>query len=139
MSWKRETVRFRHFDVSYPEEHIIQVTINRPEKLNCIDTTTSREIAEVWEQLDRDESLWVGIITGVGRAFCTGADLHGRSHRPGVCAQRFPRSRSDATAEWNDMNRAGVVNDMGAPGLAGLPRRFRLRQVAHRRQYAERP
>lgn len=25
--------------------------------------------------------------------------------------------------EWNEMNRSGVVNDMGAPGLAGLPRR----------------
>jgi enoyl-CoA hydratase/carnithine racemase len=26
-------------------------------------------------------------------------------------------------AEWNEMNKAGVVNDMTAPGLAGLPRR----------------
>ena len=25
--------------------------------------------------------------------------------------------------EWNEMNRAGIVNDMAAPGLAGLPRR----------------
>jgi enoyl-CoA hydratase/carnithine racemase len=25
--------------------------------------------------------------------------------------------------EWNEMNRTGVVNDMSAPGLAGLPRR----------------
>ncbi|KAL2158815.1 hypothetical protein VTH06DRAFT_4007 [Thermothelomyces fergusii] len=101
MSWKRDTVRFRHFYVSYPAEHVIQVTINRPDKLNCIDKATSREIAQVWEELDRDETLWVGIITGTGRAFCTGADLH----------------------EWNAMNEAGVVNDMAAPGLAGLPRR----------------
>lgn len=28
-----------------------------------------------------------------------------------------------AQTEWNEMNRSGVVNDMGAPGLAGLPRR----------------
>lgn len=27
------------------------------------------------------------------------------------------------TLEWNEMNRTGVVNDMSAPGLAGLPRR----------------
>lgn len=25
--------------------------------------------------------------------------------------------------EWNEMNMAGIVNDMAAPGLAGLPRR----------------
>ncbi|KAK4244830.1 Crotonase-like protein [Corynascus novoguineensis] len=101
MPSRRETVHFQHFDVSYPAEHIIQVTINRPDKLNCINKATSREIAQVWEQLDRDETLWVGIITGAGRAFCTGADLH----------------------EWNEMNRTGVVNSMAAPGLAGLPRR----------------
>ena len=78
MPGERPTVHFQHFDVSYPAEHVIQVTINRLEKLNCINKATSAEIAEVWKQLDRDESLWVGIITGVGRAFCTGADLHGK-------------------------------------------------------------
>jgi len=56
----------------------VQVTINRPDKLNCIDKATSREMAKVWEAFDQDESLWVGIITGAGRAFCTGADLHGQ-------------------------------------------------------------
>ncbi|KAL1836790.1 hypothetical protein VTJ49DRAFT_4647 [Mycothermus thermophilus] len=101
MTQPRQPVHHQHFYVSYPAEHVIQVTINRPDKLNCINKATSREIAQVWEQLDNDESLWVGIITGVGRAFCTGADLH----------------------EWNKMNQSGEVNSMAAPGLAGLPRR----------------
>lgn len=77
MSLRSQPLQFQHFNVSFPEEHIVQVTINRPDKLNCIDKATSREIAEIWERFDQDESLWVGIITGVGRAFCTGADLHG--------------------------------------------------------------
>jgi enoyl-CoA hydratase/carnithine racemase len=72
-------LNFRHFNVSFPHERIVQVTLNRPEKLNCIDKSTSSEIQEIWELFDRDESLRVGIITGAGRAFCTGADLHGRS------------------------------------------------------------
>ncbi|RDL33295.1 Uncharacterized protein BP5553_08734 [Venustampulla echinocandica] len=101
MSLRSRSRNFRHFYVSFPQERIVQVTLNRPEKLNCIDQATSREIQQVWELFDQDESLWVGIITGVGRAFCTGADLQ----------------------EWNEMNKAGVVNDMAAPGLAGLPRR----------------
>jgi len=68
--------------VSFPQERIIQVKLNRLDKLNCIDKTTSRELQEIWEAFDKDESLWVGIITGAGRAFCTGADLNGMLHQP---------------------------------------------------------
>lgn len=78
MSLRSRSLHFRHFNVSFPQERIVQVTLNRPEKLNCIDKATSGEIQEIWEHFDRDESLWVGIITGTGRAFCTGADLQGR-------------------------------------------------------------
>jgi enoyl-CoA hydratase/carnithine racemase len=76
-SLRSRPLHFRHFYVSFPQERIVQVTLNRPEKLNCIDKATSREIQEIWEIFDQDESLWVGIITGTGRAFCTGADLQG--------------------------------------------------------------
>jgi enoyl-CoA hydratase/carnithine racemase len=77
MSLRSRPLNHRHFDVSFPEERIVQVTLNRTDKLNCIDQATSREIQEIWELFDQDESLWVGIITGAGRAFCTGADLQG--------------------------------------------------------------
>ncbi|OKL63066.1 hypothetical protein UA08_01919 [Talaromyces atroroseus] len=104
---KSRPPQYQSFIVSFPHDKVIQVTLNRPEKLNCISKATSREIQQIWNLFDRDESLWVGIITGSGRAFCTGADLQGTSER----------------AEWNELNKAGVVNDMTAPGLAGLPRR----------------
>lgn len=78
MSLKSKPSQYKHFDVSFPDEHIVQVTLNRPGKLNCIDQATSKEIAQIWEWFDQDESLLVGIITGNGRAFCTGADLGGK-------------------------------------------------------------
>lgn len=86
-SLRSQALRFRHFSVTFPGEHIVQVTLDRQDKLNCVDKATSREIAGIWEQFDQDESLWVGIITGAGRAFCTGADLIGESARrrpPGI-------------------------------------------------------
>lgn len=83
MSLRSRSLQFQNFDVTFPDERVVQVTLKRPQKLNSIDLATSREIAEIWEHFDRDESLWVGIITGTGRAFCTGADLHGGlSHCP---------------------------------------------------------
>lgn len=77
MSLRAGPTEFRHFNVSFPAERIVQVSLNRPEKMNCIDQATSQEIKEIWEKFDRDDDLWVGIITGVGKAFCTGADLQG--------------------------------------------------------------
>lgn len=119
MALRSRALNYRHFNVSFPEEKIVQVTLNRPEKLNCVDKATSQEIAEIWELFDQDESLWVGIITGVGRAFCTGADLQGMFFIPVIIV----RELMGRCAEWNAMNKAGVFNDMAAPGLAGLPRR----------------
>lgn len=79
MSLRSRNLQFQNLDVSFPSEHIVQVTLNRPEKLNCIDKATSQQIQSIWEQFDQDENLCVGIITGSGRAFCTGADLQGKS------------------------------------------------------------
>lgn len=77
MSLRSRPASYEHFSVSFPHERVVQVTLTRTDKLNSINKATSREIQEVWELFDQDESLWVGIITGTGRAFCTGADLHG--------------------------------------------------------------
>jgi 1,4-dihydroxy-2-naphthoyl-CoA synthase len=77
MSLRTRAGSYKNFTVTFPRPKVVQVTLDRPEKLNCIDNGTSKEIAKIWEALDEDETLWVGIITGNGRAFCTGADLAG--------------------------------------------------------------
>jgi enoyl-CoA hydratase/carnithine racemase len=89
MSLRSRNLQHKHFNVSFPDDRIVQVTLNRPDKLNCVDQATSKEIAEIWELFDQDESLLVGIITGNGRAFCTGADLGGRLDT--IAALSYPR------------------------------------------------
>ena len=63
--------------LSFPRTHILLVTLARPGSLNCIDQAGHRELELVWQWLDEEPSLRVGIVTGDGRAFCTGADLKG--------------------------------------------------------------
>lgn len=77
MSLRSISRHYEHFRVEFPDKRIVLVKLDRTKKLNCINQKTSREIAEVWDLFDQDDSLWVGIITGVGRVFCTGADLQG--------------------------------------------------------------
>jgi enoyl-CoA hydratase/carnithine racemase len=52
------------------------VTINRPEKLNALDTEMMLRLGELWEEFRHDDGLRAAVITGAGdRAFCSGRDL----------------------------------------------------------------
>jgi crotonobetainyl-CoA hydratase len=51
------------------------VTLDRP-KANAIDVPTSKALYQAFESLQNDPTLRVGIITGTGRFFSAGWDLH---------------------------------------------------------------
>ncbi|MGH7663450.1 MAG: enoyl-CoA hydratase/isomerase family protein [Gemmatimonadaceae bacterium] len=51
------------------------LTLDRPEKLNAFAGRMRGEIAEGLEELERDASVRVIVITGAGRGFCAGGDV----------------------------------------------------------------
>src|ERR671938_1723714 len=51
------------------------ITLNRPEVLNAFDFQMLRELARACEDASWDDEIRVVVLTGVGRAFCVGADL----------------------------------------------------------------
>ena len=59
------------------EQHgIFIITINRPEKMNCIDEHTGQLLKQAWLMFRDSDHLLVAIITGSGtQSFCSGADL----------------------------------------------------------------
>jgi len=58
------------------DNRIAVLTLNRPEKMNAFNTTLLREIGEAAEDVRFDDDIRVLIITGAGRAFCSGADIY---------------------------------------------------------------
>jgi enoyl-CoA hydratase len=57
------------------DDHIVRITIDRPEARNSADMEHFKQLREAWERFDSDRDAWVAVITGVGDAFFTGADL----------------------------------------------------------------
>lgn len=57
------------------KRHILLVTLNRAEKRNAINFEMAEELEKIWKDFERDNELYVGIITGEGGNFCSGADL----------------------------------------------------------------
>ncbi len=68
---------------------IFTITLDRP-KANAIDVATSRALYAAFAQLQRDPDLRVGIITGVGRFFSAGWDLHSAAHGEAIDADHGP-------------------------------------------------
>ena len=58
-------------------DHVLTITLNRPDRLNAFTPTMGRELIEAFDQADADDDVRAIIVTGEGRGFCAGADLAG--------------------------------------------------------------
>jgi len=55
---------------------VLIARLDGPEHLNAYDGPTLKAVAAAWAELDADDDLVVGVLTGTGdRAFCVGADI----------------------------------------------------------------
>ena len=57
-------------------DHVGWITLNRPERLNALTFEVYRELADAFAALRDAEDVRAVVITGMGRAFCSGGDVH---------------------------------------------------------------
>ena len=55
--------------------HVGIITMNRPETLNALSSDMLHELSNALDEAERNEDIFVLIITGAGRAFVAGADI----------------------------------------------------------------
>ncbi|KAH7868732.1 ClpP/crotonase-like domain-containing protein [Lentinula edodes] len=61
--------------VSFPDEHVMLLTLNRPKSRNAMTPQMQRDLETVLDWFSEESGLWVAIVTGAGKLFCAGADL----------------------------------------------------------------
>lgn len=65
--------------ITFPRKHVVLVTINRPQAMNCLPFEATVELVAFWKWYDTDPGLRCAVITGSGqKAFCAGMDLKQR-------------------------------------------------------------
>lgn len=75
-----------HLLIDRPIEGVVRLTLNRPDTLNSLSRELVKDFSAALDNLAEDSSCRVVIVTGAGRAFCSGQDMRAAAHRqiPGV-------------------------------------------------------
>ena len=82
--------------------NVVTVTLNRPDSLNAINRLLRQELAEAIAEFDGDQEAFVAVITGAGRAFCSGRDLKERAddNAQGVQAKASASMTKESPFMW---------------------------------------
>ena len=67
------TIQTEHFDYS-EAEGVATIRLNRPERLNALTFDSYAELRDTFVELRTRESARAVVITGTGRAFCSGGE-----------------------------------------------------------------
>ena len=55
--------------------NVLLITLNRPEVRNAVNAALAEGVGNALEELDADDGVSVGVLTGAGGFFCAGMDL----------------------------------------------------------------
>lgn len=70
---------------------VLIITLNRPEAKNAATAAMAQQMAEILDDFEANDELFVAVITGAGKTFCSGMDLKGfvRGERPSIDGRGF--------------------------------------------------
>jgi enoyl-CoA hydratase/carnithine racemase len=66
---------WKHFDFDV-SDGVATITLNRPERLNALTLDVYADLRDLFTELPHRDDVRVAILTGTGRGFCSGGDVH---------------------------------------------------------------
>src|SRR5690349_1016343 len=77
--------------IETPLPHVTLLRLNRPDRLNAMSVQLCLELKDSLERVAMDNQCRVIVLTGSGRAFCSGLDLKDPSIIPNIDGLTIPR------------------------------------------------
>jgi enoyl-CoA hydratase/carnithine racemase len=69
-------MRYEKVIVEKGENHVAEITMNRPENLNTFDSVMAKELYRALLEMDEDNGVRVVLLKGAGKSFCAGIDVN---------------------------------------------------------------
>ena len=92
------------------DEGVCVVKINRPTKLNAMNIDVAKEIITIFQQLDKDDSVKVIVLTGEGdKAFSAGADIEYMSKISADESEIYAKLGQEVTATVENVSKPTIA------------------------------
>ena len=101
--------------------HIATITLNRPGKLNALNSQMTAEFHSALDELSDEADIRVVLLTGAGRGFCSGADVNELLEGSQAPSATIPETDVTALSSHIRRNRQPVIAAVnGVAAGAGL-------------------
>jgi enoyl-CoA hydratase len=104
--------------VEHPVEHVAVITLQRPERLNAMSIELVSQLHDALEEVAEQNDTWVVVVTGAGRAFCSGLDLRDTGVVPNIDGLQVGRIAQRAMRHYSRL--ALTVRRMPQPVIAAV-------------------
>ena len=85
------------------------ITLNRPDQMNAFTPQMGQEVAQAFDETDKNPDVRAVVMTGAGKAFCAGADLSAGAEAFALMQQaREAGEFDDKDPKWRDTG--GLMN-----------------------------
>jgi 2-(1,2-epoxy-1,2-dihydrophenyl)acetyl-CoA isomerase len=111
--------RYEHLLIETTAAGVRTITLNRPEKLNAVNLQLADELPRAVAEASSDDDVRVVVITGAGRGFCAGLELHPANVQAMTELRRSSRHERLDDLHWVGRWALSIVN-CDKPVLAAI-------------------
>ncbi len=124
-------------------DQVATITLNRPERMNAFGGRMRQEIVEALEDVAADNDVRVVVITGAGKAFCTGGDVEEfasgstQALSPTISSERHAMSKAVLAINRMEKPVIAAVNGIAAGGGCNLALACDIRIASDKARFSQ--
>ncbi|MBW2249466.1 MAG: enoyl-CoA hydratase/isomerase family protein [Deltaproteobacteria bacterium] len=113
-------MKYEKVIVETGENHVAEITLNRPENLNTFNSKMAGELAEALFELDADQNVRVVLLKGAGKSFCAGIDVNELSNKTAMEYRQWIERMENPLVAISKMKKPVIAQLHGVAAANGM-------------------